>query len=185
MKYILMAVAALALFSCKREDANNAQLQAVTETPTTPKPIETAATMVQDVPSDAGGDYETVYIVVADTSASYVALHKKMFALQTSTMQEIDTMGRYYNKKLGKIILPEDDEDEIYAGDYFARRYPSEALSLEYLDSYNNKSLPKTIALVTGIYESEKSADSACAVLRPAAPKAYKLKAELYMGCVH
>ena len=94
-------------------------------------------------------------------------------------------MGRYYNKTKDLIVLPEDDEDEIYAGTYFPRRFPSENLSLEYLTFYQSQSREKTIALVTGIYETEISADSALTVLRMTESKVFKIKADIYVGCLH
>ena len=187
MKNILITILALIALSCGREDKKETPLAATTATTPSPLTENTTADTLSDTLDDGdnSGDYETMYIVVADTSNSYYPLHKKMFALHTSLKQEIDTMGRYYNKKLDKIVLPEDDEDEMYAGDYFPRRYASSALSLEYLNMYSDTAPDKTIALVTGIYASEKSADSAFVLLKQKAPKAFTLKAEVYMGCMH
>jgi disulfide oxidoreductase YuzD len=81
--------------------------------------------------------------------------------------------------------LPDNDDDEMYAGVYFPRRYPSENLSLEYLDFYNRNADHKTIALVSGIYQSEKSADSLLSIIRKTDKKAYKLKSQVYVGCMH
>jgi len=185
MKYLLITVITLIAFSCAREDKKEAPLQANATVSEGQLPTDTTAVTESEPPTDSSGDYQTMYVLVADTSAVYYPLHEKMFALHTSLKQEIDTMGRYYDRKLDKIILPEDDEDDIYAGDYYPRRYPSSSLSLEYLEMYSDKTNPKTIALVTGIYESEKSADSAFALLKEKAPKAFRLKAEIYVGCMH
>lgn len=127
----------------------------------------------------------TYFVVVADTSFDYSTLHKKMFDLYRKFKIPIDTMGRFYNKTKNLIALPDNDEDEIYAGDYFPRRFPSENLSLEYLDFYQIRAGEKTIALVTGIYETEKSADSALTVLHSTEKKAFKIKADIYVGCMH
>ena len=127
----------------------------------------------------------TYFVVVADTSADYYLLHKKMFNLNRQLNIPIDTMGRFYNKTKNLIALPDNDEDEIYAGDYFPRRFPSDNLSLEYLDFYQRQAGEKTIALVTGIYEKEKSADSALTVLQKTEKKVFKIKADIYVGCMH
>ena len=108
-----------------------------------------------------------------------------MFYLNTKLNIPIDTMGRSYNKNKDLIAVPEDSEDEIYAGDYFPRRFPSGNLSLEYLDFYQSQAGEKTMALVSGIYETEKSADSALFVLRKAEKKVFKIKADIYVGCLH
>ncbi|MFY7734867.1 MAG: hypothetical protein ACOVSR_15410, partial [Bacteroidia bacterium] len=130
-------------------------------------------------------DSATYFVVVADTSTDYYMLHTKMFDLHSKLNLPIDTMRRYYNKAKNLIALPETDQDEVYAGDYYPRRNPSVNLSLEYLNIYQRQSGEKTIALVTGIYETEKSADSALTVLDKTEKKVFKVKAELYMGCIH
>lgn len=130
-------------------------------------------------------NYSTYFVVIADTSADYYYLHKKMFDLNRQLNIPIDTMGRFYNKTKNLIALPDNDEDEIYAGDYFPRRFPSDNLSLEYLNFYQKKAEKKTIALITGIYETEKSSDSALAVLYKIDRKAFKMKADIYVGCMH
>ncbi|MBA9076623.1 hypothetical protein [Rufibacter quisquiliarum] len=58
-------------------------------------------------------------------------------------------------------------------------------LSLEYLNLYQDKTQKKTMALVSGIYEKKASADSALAVLKQAAAKAFVVKTEMYIGCIH
>ncbi|OOQ58236.1 hypothetical protein BC343_11375 [Mucilaginibacter pedocola] len=130
---------------------------------------------------DAFADY---YVVVADTGLSYHELHTKMLALNQTLNTPIDTMDRGYNSKKDLIALPEDSDDDMYAGDYFPRRYPSSALSLEYMQFYKPNSAEKTIALVTGIYESKTSADSALNALKPSAG-AFAVKAHIYVGCMH
>lgn len=127
----------------------------------------------------------TYFVVVADTSKDYSFLHKKMFDLNRKLNVPIDTMGRFYNKTKNLIALPDNDEDEMYAGDYFPRRFPSDNLSLEYLNFYQKQAGEKTIALVTGIYETEKSADSAMTVLYKTEKKVFKIKADIYVGCMH
>lgn len=130
-------------------------------------------------------DFATYYVIIADTSTNYYILDKEMLALNRKLKIPIDTMGRFYNKKKNLIALPDNDQDEIYAGDYFPRRFPSENLSLEYLAIYQNRAGEQTIALVTGIYESEKKADSALVALRKTEKKIFKIKTEMYVGCLH
>ena len=77
------------------------------------------------------------------------------------------------------------DKDEIYAGYYVPRRFPADNLSLEYLNFYQRDAGKKTIALVAGIYETEKSADSSLAVLHRIEKKVFKIKADIYVGCIH
>ncbi len=160
-------------------DVDSTKINTTTSLQTT---VATDNSVVEDT-SDFNN--ATYFVVVADTSADYYLLHKKMFNLSRQLNIPIDTMGRFYNKTKNLIALPDNDEDEIYAGDYFPRRFPSDNLSLEYLDFYQRQSGEKTIALVTGIYEKEKSADSALTVLRKTEKKVFKIKADIYVGCMH
>lgn len=130
-------------------------------------------------------DFATYYVIVTDTSLDYFILQKKMIDLNKKWNIPIDTMGRFYNKTKNLITLSDDDKDEIYAGDYFPRRFPSNNLSLEYLSFYQSLASNKTIALVAGIYESEERADSLMSVLSKAEKNVFKIKAHMYVGCVH
>jgi hypothetical protein len=127
----------------------------------------------------------TYYFVIADTGILYALLRNKMFELSRSFNKEIDTMGRYYNAVKDMIVLPEDDKDEMYAGSYFPRRYPSESLSLEYLDQYYENATPKTIALVTGVFDNADSAARTLSMIRQKENKAFTIKASVYLGCMH
>ncbi|GAA4344524.1 hypothetical protein [Flaviaesturariibacter amylovorans] len=133
----------------------------------------------------AGNEYVTCYVLVADTGMQYAPLRASMMDLRGPLRQEVDTMGRGWNAAKALIALPDNDEDEIYAGDYYPRRYPTTTLSLEYLDFYDTAAPEKRIAVVAGIYESKAGADSALRVLRPLRPGAFVLKSEIYMGCMH
>jgi hypothetical protein len=125
------------------------------------------------------------YIVIADTGNNYYELKDKMQNIHQALNIAIDTMGRYYNKTKDLIALPDTDSDEIYAGDYFPRRYPTNFLSLEYLNFYHRRSSTSMIALVTGIYENKSSADSALKILRPVQNTAFALRSSVYVGCMH
>lgn len=144
--------------------------------------------IVEETPTDSLSEFsetETYYVIVVDTSLNYALLHKKMFEAHHKLTIPIDTMGRYYNPTKDLIALPEDDEDELYAGDYFPRRFPSETLSLEYLSLYKNNSNEKTIGVVSGIFEQETKADSSLKKIQKVFPKTFKLKTEMFVGCLH
>ena len=134
---------------------------------------------------DTASDYATYYVIVADTSLDYNFLHAKMFSLNKELNIPIDTMGRYFNKDKNRIVLPDNDKDEMYAGEYYPRRYPSKNLSLENLRFYSKKAGENTFALVAGIYETQKSADSALTVLSTKVKKSFKIKATIFIGCMH
>ena len=131
--------------------------------------------------------YMNAYIVVSDTSQNYFELRKKMFELSEHFKVEIDTMGRGFNKTKKLICLADNDEDEIYAGEYFPRRYPSETLSLEYFDFYTTGEIPteRTIALVTIITENKEEAENKLAELKKYSDRAFIINSKIYMGCMH
>lgn len=141
--------------------------------------------LVADSTVDDSLNYANYYVIVADTGLSYPKLSLQMKGLAKSLNMQIDTLGRYYNEKENLISLPKDDEDEIYAGEYYPRREPSESLSLEYLNYYSEKAGQKTIALVTGMYANPQEADSAFVAIKRVNPKAFKLYSKVYIGCMH
>lgn len=148
--------------------------------------LHTTVSRNNDLVEDkTNNDYATYFIVVVDTSSNYYSLHKKMYDIHRRLSIPIDTMGRFYNSSKNLIALADNDEDEIYAGNYFPRRFPSDNLSLEYLSFYQSQAGEKTIALVTGIYEKEKSADSVVTILKRTENKVFKIKSEIYVGCMH
>ena len=129
--------------------------------------------------------YEDFYIVIADTGQDYVSLQKRMVELHEKSKIPIDTLGRTFNSVKKRIALPDDAADELYAGDYFPRRFPSESLSLEYLSIYQNHAGSNTIALVTGIFNSTKEANRALQEWKKKEVKAFKIKSSMYVGCMH
>lgn len=94
-------------------------------------------------------------------------------------------MERLYNKKKNLISLPVNHEDEIYAGEYYPRRHPSEDLSLEYLYYYKEKAPEKTIALVAGIFGTQEEGAKVTSSIKSLMPNAHVLKAKVFIGCMH
>ncbi len=130
--------------------------------------------------------YMDAFIVIADSSMDYFEIRTKMLDLSIDLNIGIDTMGRGFDKSKNLICLSENDSDEIYAGNYFPRRYPSEKLSLEYLDYYRKGTEIKgidTIILVVGILDNKKQAKAL--LNRIKLSKAYILETKIYMGCMH
>ena len=185
MKHYIFIFATVILSACGAATSDNHRSDIQSNKVDTSSVSAIVSTNKSEMEDTTDNDYATFFVVVADTSTDYYFLHKKMFDLNGQLNIPIDTMGRFYNKTKNLIALPDDDEDELYAGDYFPRRFPSENLSLEYLDFYQKKAGDKTIALITGIYENEKSADSALTVLHKTEEKVFKIKADIYLGCMH
>lgn len=135
---------------------------------------------------DSEQDYADYYIIIADTGKVYKPLFDKMNRLSKSLPLKVNMMDRSYNEKKDLIALPDDyKDDEMYAGDYFPRREPSEYLSLEYLSFYNQTSDGKTIGLIAGIYENEAEADKALTKVKAKEEGSFKMKGNVFVGCMH
>lgn len=135
--------------------------------------------------NEMASEYTTYYIVVTDTGENYYLLRQKMLQLSYKFNIETDSMGRTFNPAKQLIALPENDADELYAGEYFPRRFPSEFLSLEYLETYKKESGSKTIALVRGIYETHAEAEKALTLLNNSGQPGFIVVSEIYTGCMH
>ncbi|MEE1945201.1 hypothetical protein VRU48_08785 [Pedobacter sp. KR3-3] len=182
-RYHLMAWLVLLLLAC-RETPKVAKV-AVADTTKTLASMPIEKEELTDSIADDSLNYANYYIVVADTGLSYPKLNLKMKGLAKSLHMQIDMLGRSYNEKENLISLPKNNEDEIYAGEYFPRRIPSESLSLEYLNYYSAEARQKTIALVTGMYAELKQADSALTAVKRINPQAFKFYSKVYIGCMH
>ena len=190
MHHFLLALFMFSAFACSQEQTLQPEPVETEVTATTATVLSPASdAMEKDYASNSTSFYEqetaNFYIVVADTGRSYDMLHEHMLAIHQIDGTKIDAMGRSYDPAKDLIALPEDDEDELYAGDYFPRRFPSKTLSLEYLRLYQRQAGEKTIALVAGIYDKQSSADSAAAAIQQMAPKAFAVKTEMFVGCLH
>jgi hypothetical protein len=173
----ISTIVLLQLFAC-----NNATDKGTTPPPADSVVADTISSLDVDYPQS---EYETMYAVIADTGFSYAPLQQQMYALSNSLKLQIDTMNRTYSKEKDKIVLSENDEDEMYRGEYYPRRTESGTLSLEYYIIYSQQTNDKNIALMAGLFYSNKSADSLLALIKPQAPAAFVLKASVYAGCLH
>lgn len=134
---------------------------------------------------DANPDIETLYVLIADTGKTYATLNASMYAIAKQTQWQVDTLGRYFNTKKNKIVLREDDSDELYAGEYFPRRFPSTSLSMEYMDTYIPGSSESMIGIVGGIFVNQADGEKALQTIKAFSPNARLVKANIYLGCIH
>ena len=146
------------------------------------KAVQTAATN-----DSVTENFATYYVAIADTGTSYYKLRSEAARLNAALHITIDTMGRHYDKQRHKIVLADDDEDEIYRGEYYPRRETDTTgfLSLEYYEFYSGQPGERNIALVAGIFEQRKTADALLEKIKPVMPGAFIKKAKVYTGCMH
>ncbi|MGC4057118.1 MAG: hypothetical protein QM743_03225 [Chitinophagaceae bacterium] len=163
---------------------NNPQTaQTVASQPASPRD----SIVVTSIPDTTNTDEEMAhyYLVILDSGKNYAALDAAMLQTGRSSGTHIDTMERHFDTKKHKIILSEQSDDEIYAGTYYPRRFPSPELSIEYLSYYLPSADTNTMILVAGITESATSADSVAAFYRRGYAKTFVLPADIYTGCMH
>jgi hypothetical protein len=185
MRPLLYLFIAIILVSCEPSTEN--QSAKLTELP---RVIDSSLAIMPIVAVDTSmvaedDNYATYYVVILDSSKNYYDLHQKMFELHNTLKIPIDTMGRYFNATKNLIALPDNDEDEIYAGEYLQRRFPSENLSIEYLQTYKADASKNMMCLVTGIYTASSFADTLCSTLKAKESKIFVSKSKLYIGCTH
>ena len=134
---------------------------------------------------DEENEFLNAYVIVIDTSENYFELQTLMYEVSKKLNFEIDTMERGYDIRKDLICLPDDHEDEIYAGDYFPRRYPSENLSIEYFIIYESSTNNKMMALVAGIFEDENVARQVLNTINKKFSKSFIVNSDLYIGTMH
>lgn len=182
MKIIVTFLLYLLMIACSNEAPRQASPVATFKTDS----VTAFRSMDETNQADsAEDDYEQFLILIADTGKNYHLLDEQMYAISKRLQIPVDTLNRSYNAKKNLIALAEDDEDEQYAGDYAPRRFPSDYLSIEYLLVYRPDAGEKTMALVSGIYESRIQADSALRKLSSVHPGAFLLEANVFVGCIH
>lgn len=101
--------------------------------------------------------------------------------------------GRVFDKKRG-LIYPDNFDDEVFRGQYVARREHTtvlkgsederEYLSVERSDGYDGFKKGYYI-VVAGIHTSPSAAIAQAKKFTPWAPTAYAKKTRIYMGCMH
>lgn len=131
-------------------------------------------------------NFDTAYVIITDTSENYHQLRKKLFVITDALKLKVDTLGRYFDKEKNMIILPDDADDEMYAGDYLPRRFGDDFSSIEYYSLYaNDDRSSELMCVVTGIYYDETKANSALAKVKSVVDDAFILKTQMYMGCLY
>ncbi len=135
--------------------------------------------------NDSNSDYAIYYVAIADSGNEYYPLDRLMYSISASLHIKVDTMARYYNTTKKHIVLPDDDEDEMYRGEYYPRRDGGDFLSVEYTALYDTLASENNMCVVAGLFTTKKSADSLLQLIRPVAGKAFVIKASIYEGCMH
>ena len=182
MRILTAFVSIFILVSCTNNSVQNAPHKLDSNCALLPNP----AMEKLDSMSEGGHDeMQEVWVLVGDTSRNYFELDAEMYLWSGQLNWGIDTLERYYNKEKKALLVSDKSEDEIYRGEYFPRRFGTETLSIEYLNTYSTFTTANTFALLLGIYDSEAEAKKALNKSIKVSQRAFVLPSYLYMGCMH
>lgn len=138
------------------------------------------------------------YVVSAAHGYNYDSLRHIAQEVSMLLHWELDSLGRYYNADQKKIIVPEDSDDEVWAGEYLFRRYGEDFVSIEMQSGYIEVAVEKDdyardlfyqdttkMFVCAGIFTEEKSAKAIANKIKEICPNVSIIPSELYMGCMH
>jgi hypothetical protein len=130
-------------------------------------------------------EYQTFYLVTIAEGNNYDTLLKVAHSAAKSLHLKVDLMNRSYNPEKG-IVVNDDDEDEIYRGEYYPRRSSGNFVSIEMKDAFiDNEKDHMRMLIISNIFENASQADSVLNIAKAEFPSARAVKAELFMGCMH
>lgn len=129
-------------------------------------------------------EYQTFHLVTVAEGYDYDSLRRVAVAVASQLGTRIDSLGRMYDPRKG-IVLPPNDADELYRGEYYPRRFATPTVSIEMKYAYVAQSDTMRMLLVAGIFEEHQQADSVLALVKPLHPNAGVIDRELFIGCMH
>lgn len=143
-------------------------------------------------------DYELNYVISIASGYNYDSLRR--IAIEASSFLEykFDTLDRYYNPQKRRIVLPDNYEDDVYAGEYYFRRDPGEFISIEMQAAYIDTLLEKnkvesdkfyTDSLKMFVFASMFTDKNACLKLynklKPRYSQTKIITTNIFLGCMH
>ena len=136
---------------------------------------------------------ENRYVVVLAVYKSFTEARADAEKIAKASRVLFSMDGRVYDRKRG-LIYPDDSDDEVFRGQYVARRYDTTVLkgsdkerrylSVERSDAYDGFKKGFYI-VVAGIHADSPSAQADAKRFTAWAPTAYAKKTRIYMGCMH
>lgn len=136
---------------------------------------------------------ENRYVIILSVYQSFDAAREDAVKIAKASRVPFSMEGRVFDKKRG-LIYPDNFDDEIFRGQYVARRYHTTVLkgsdderaylSVERSDGYDGFKKGFYI-VVAGVHENSASAQAQTKRFTAWAPTAYAKKTKIYMGCMH
>ncbi|CAN5820743.1 hypothetical protein BH11VER1_BH11VER1_35070 [soil metagenome] len=131
------------------------------------------------------------WLVVLGTYEDFPAAKHDAEAYAKAIGTPFSMSGMVFDEK--GLHLPNNDPDQIYAGDYLLRRFNTasigdvvvqEHLSIEKSGAYAGFS-PGDYLIVASVAESAKEASLLLKRVKPSAPRAFVKKTLIFLGCMH
>jgi hypothetical protein len=134
-------------------------------------------------------DFQTYHILTITEGYNFDSLKAVSKEVADRLNTTVDYMGRIYDPSKG-IIVPPDDEDEIYRGEYFPRRFEGNTISIEMgyalADSTERiKGDRMKMVVVAGLFTERNTSDSILGIVKSSFPAARVITRDLYVGCMH
>lgn len=147
--------------------------------------IDSSALQVVDSSADFSSELKDLFILIIETSSNFQELGAFSDKLCSQYGLKYENLGRIYDSTKDSLIVPYNDEDQMYAGKYLMRRFPSNDVSIEYLSAYRTDITDASFALIAGIFEKENDAFLFANQIFVDCPHMYILKSRIYLGCMH
>ena len=136
---------------------------------------------------------ENRYVVILSVYKDFAEARADAEKVAKASRVPFSMDGRVYDRKRG-LIYPDDSDDEVFRGQYVARRSDKTVLkgsdeqrrylSVERSDGYDGFKKGFYI-VVAGIHEDSPSAQADVKRFSAWVPTAYAKKTRIYMGCMH
>jgi hypothetical protein len=135
--------------------------------------------------TNMASEYQTFYLVTITEGNNYDSLLKVAQSAAKSLNLKVDLMNRRYDPEKG-IVVNDDDEDEMYRGEYYPRRSSGNFVSIEMKDAFiENEKNHMRMLVISNIFGNASQADSVLSIAKSDFPSARAVKADLFMGCMH
>lgn len=180
------------MLQCTSKTADVAELKDSVASSSVPEIQQAKGSAVSDqevYAEEEMSEYQIFYLVRVASGYDYDSLKGISESVAAKLGVKRDDMGRIFTQGKG-IVLPEDDPDEIYRGEYFPRRFEGNFVSIEmfhaYADSVERMRRDSLrMIVVGGMYARKEDADSVLLLLKSGFPGSAVVAKELFIGCMH
>jgi len=136
---------------------------------------------------DPEQEYANYYLIQVATGHNFDSLKTISSNAVSILKSKFSMLDRIYKSGKG-IIVPENDGDEIYSGEYYPRRPFDDQnfVSIEMANGFSDKEADTLqMVAIAGVYSLKSQADSVATLLKGKIPTVKTIQHEMYLGCMH